>query len=109
MKTKLFKIAEFTQNPGGRSKRLNGVNSGEFIREQIELLLKQDLKVVVVLDGVKGGYPATFLEEVFGGLIRSQGSQVVKRLDILSIELPSRKEEALNYQKKALTKLSLIR
>lgn len=60
---------EFTPFPGGR-RRKDGPFSGEAFREDI---LKPSLKkfgsVVVDFDGV-AGLPSSFLEEVFGGVVR---------------------------------------
>lgn len=60
---------QFTQFPGGRYRR-NGKGSGQEFREDFLVpLLKSGNSARIVLDGVSG-YPPSFLEEAFGGLIR---------------------------------------
>ncbi|MDV6329943.1 STAS-like domain-containing protein [Asticcacaulis sp. 201] len=69
-----IKIAEdYSRTPGGR-KKVTGPFSGEEFREKLLVPhLKSALSghgyVNVVLDGV-AGYPVSFLEEAFGGLVR---------------------------------------
>lgn len=76
MKEIVISVAkEFSQFPGGRWKK-DGPNSGEEFREKLlkpALLLasQQDAIVVIWLDGV-AGYGSSFLEEIFGGIVRSK-------------------------------------
>lgn len=61
---------DFTRFPSGRYKR-NGETSGEAFREQfLEPAIKNGEKVTIELDGTIG-YGSSFLEEAFGGLVRS--------------------------------------
>lgn len=61
---------DFSPFPGGRFLS-DGPNSGEKFREEILIpALRDSHDVTVVLDNVIG-LPASFLEEAFGGLIRS--------------------------------------
>lgn len=82
----------FTLLPGPRY-RHQGRGSGEEFRERHLLpafrkAVKNE-KVVVHLDGVKYGYPTSFLEEAFGGLARRLGVDAVKTtLDLRSSEPP---------------------
>ena len=64
------RIAEdYTPYLGGRLKR-DGPGSGEEFRDNYLLpALREGLSVKVILDGAYG-YPISFLEEAFGGLIR---------------------------------------
>lgn len=66
---------DFSRYPGGRY-RNDGNHSGEEFRQSVLVPKLRSLpsheKLVVELDGVMG-YPASFLEEAFGGLIRSEG------------------------------------
>lgn len=64
-------IAEdFTRYPGGRYRR-HGRGSGEEFRDDFLLpLLRVGEHVTVNLDGTSG-YPASFVEEAFGGLVRA--------------------------------------
>lgn len=83
---------EFTESPGPRY-RDQGDGSGEEFREEHLLPAFRNTpatdKVAVHLDGVKYGYPTSFLEEAFGGLARTLGVDVVKGiLDLRSSEPP---------------------
>lgn len=68
-----IKVAQdFSKYPGGRLKT-DGPASGERFRDDFLLpALKASDMVVVYLDGV-AGYPHSFLEEAFGGLVRVHG------------------------------------
>lgn len=60
----------FTKYPGGRYRR-HGRGSGEEFRDDYLLPhLKKGEMVVVSFDGTSG-YPASFVEEAFGGLVRA--------------------------------------
>ena len=64
---------EFTKTPGGRF-RQNGPFSGEEFRDDVLRDLFRGAveagdTLVIVLDGTSG-YPPSFLEEAFGGMIR---------------------------------------
>lgn len=64
---------QYTDLPGGRY-RLNGSFSGEEFRDDIlikllEKCIKNEEELIINLDGVYG-FPPSFLEETFGGLIR---------------------------------------
>lgn len=69
-----IKIAEsFSRYPGGRY-REDGDFSGEEFRETVLVPALKDARaarhrVLVELDGA-AGYPSSFLEEAFGGLVR---------------------------------------
>jgi hypothetical protein len=73
MVERMVRISDFTRYPGGRWKK-DGQYSGQEFRDTI---LKPALlearaagdTVVVSLDGV-AGYGSSFLEEVFGGIVR---------------------------------------
>lgn len=62
---------DFTRFPAGRY-RADGPYSGERFRDDLLLpALKQHDRVTIQLDGTMG-YGSSFLEEVFGGLVRSK-------------------------------------
>jgi|SRR5579872_7627335 len=69
-----IRVADSAPSPGGRFRR-DGPFSGEWFRDDIlapalrEAIQRRD-PVTVVLDGTSG-YGSSFLEEVFGGLIRT--------------------------------------
>lgn len=61
---------EFTRFPSGRFKA-NGDTSGEAFRQRfLEPALREGKDITVELDGTIG-YGSSFLEEAFGGLVRS--------------------------------------
>jgi len=68
-----LRVRDYAAAPGGRYRR-DGPYSGEEFRDDVlvpRLLdaVGRNERVVVELDGVSG-YGASFLEEVFGGLVR---------------------------------------
>lgn len=67
---------EFSPYPGGRYAK-DGTFSGEEFRERVLLPAIQSVpdefdRIIVVFDGA-AGYPSSFLEEAFGGLVRKHG------------------------------------
>jgi hypothetical protein len=98
-----IKIAdEYTRHPGPRF-RDEGAHSGEEFREKY--LLPKFLearasgqKLMIDLDGVEFGYPASFLEEAFGGLARDEGiNEVNETLVFRSIDEPSLERKIRNF------------
>ncbi len=74
---KTIKVVEYSNVPGPRY-RWEGLHSGEDFRETQLLPLFLEARsagepLVIELDGVKFGYPTSFLEESFGGLARIVG------------------------------------
>ena len=92
---------EFSETPGARYKS-EGIYSGEEFRESLlqpkfEEAIKKGEKLVVDLDGGYG-YPTSFLEEAFGGLARTFGSQkVLESLEFVSEDEPALVEEIIMY------------
>lgn len=86
MKEKKITIGrDFTKTPIGRY-REDGPFSGQVFREDILIpALKENDSVIIDLSGVEG-YGSSFLEEVFGGLIRSEGGANAGLRDKLRIE-----------------------
>lgn len=70
MAEKIINIAaDFSRTPGGRY-RTDGPASGEEFRESVLIpALEENNSIVIELDGTRG-YPSSFLEEAFGGLVR---------------------------------------
>ncbi len=93
---------DFTRFPSGRSK-LKGDTSGEAFREKfLEPAIKGGEEIVVELDGTIG-YGSSFLEEAFGGLIRSlniPASSIMNMLHIKSSD-PTLIDEVEGYIKDA--------
>ncbi len=86
---------DFSKTPAGRSKKAHGHHSGENFREtKLFPMLKQAInsnsKLVVFLDGT-AGYPASFLDEAFGGLIRERlcDKEMVKKHLIVKAKNPA--------------------
>jgi len=60
---------DYSRYPGPRFKKL-GADSGEDFRDGTLIpALKDGRRVAIQIDGTSG-YPASFLEEAFGGLVR---------------------------------------
>lgn len=80
----MINIAEdFSRYPSGRVVS-DGPNSGQKFRENFLIpALKRSETVVVVLDGVRG-YPSSFTEEAFGGLVRAgfEKEELLRRIKI---------------------------
>ena len=68
---KIIRIAgDFSEFPGGRYPE-DGDGNGTTFREKFLVpAIESNEKVTIVLDGTRG-YPSSFLEEAFGGLIRN--------------------------------------
>src|SRR4051812_23554323 len=69
-----IRVADHTSSPGGRYIS-DGPFSGEWFREEVlrptlEQARKSGERIIVELDGTSG-YGASFLEEAFGGLVRT--------------------------------------
>lgn len=65
-------VRDFGHAPAGRH-RADGPRTGEHFREELllpRLRAKDDDRLIVILDGA-AGYPGSFLEEAFGGLVRA--------------------------------------
>jgi len=95
---------DFTPFPFGRTPA-DGENSAERFRDEFLLpKLRQGATVVVNLDGVLGGLSSSFLEEVFGGLVRKHGfapSELKKVLKITCSEIPSLVDRCWSYVNEA--------
>jgi len=95
-----LKIAtEFSKEPAGRY-RTDGDTSGEVFRDKrlIPALREAD-RVIIDLDGTEG-YGSSFLEEAFGGLLRSFDIDLAgfkRRVELVSTEDPSLIQEIFQY------------
>lgn len=93
---------EFTTVPGPRYIR-EGPHSGELFRETMLLPRFTEAQsageqLVIELDGVRFGYPTSFLEESFGGLARVVGIEAARNgLIFRSSEEPLLGKEILSY------------
>ena len=101
---KLRTMEKMTSLPGPRYKR-QGNGSGEEFRDA-HLIPAFDRAInlceilEVDMDGAKFGYPTSFLEEAFGGLARSRGTELVlKNIKITCSSEPMLIEEIIHYVK----------
>ena len=95
---------DFSDAPGGRNIS-DGEYSGEKFRKDLleSAFEKNDEIIKVELDGTFG-YPPSFLEEAFGGLVRTNRwteDEILKRLDFVSNEDSSLPETIRNYIRNA--------
>jgi hypothetical protein len=106
---------DFSETPGGRYEKTENCFSGERFREDVlipkyEEATSKQVKLIVNLDGGYG-YVASFLEEAFGGLVRSgyDKSDVLERLEFISREESSIKNDIVRYIEKAIPGRSNVR
>lgn len=93
-------VVTFSATPGGRY-REEGQWSGEEFRDDVLVpLLEAGHDVVVDLDGPLG-FTSSFLEEVFGGLVRKYGPKIRDRVELRAIARPSRAERARELMDRA--------
>ena len=71
MATQISVANDFSRFPAGRTPR-DGDNNGEKFRKMLRSVVDRGDHLVVHLDGTVG-YGASFLEDVFGGLVRETG------------------------------------
>ena len=100
-----FSIAKsFSLSPGPRYSR-QGPYSGEALRKLLARKLKSiQGSIRIVLDGTRG-YGSSFLDEAFGGLIRSEHitrEEVLRRLEFVSEMDASYIEEIMESINKAV-------
>jgi hypothetical protein len=78
---------DFTETPGTRFAK-DGPNSGEEFREKILVPVYEraaGAQIRIELDGAEG-YPASFLEEAFGGFARTYGKSVAESVFVFITE-----------------------
>jgi hypothetical protein len=99
-----FSIArQFSRHPGPRYRK-QGADSGEALRARLVRLLNDSNQTIIVdLDGTSG-YGSSFLDEAFGGLIRSEGfdSSVAQRFQFVSNVDPTYIDEIKESFEKAV-------
>lgn len=96
-------VSDFSRTPGGRF-RADGPHSGEEFREDVLWPALRDHRVVEVdLSGTLG-FGSSFLEEVFGGLVRTHGDALSDLASNITVvpETSSYAHEALGYLKAAI-------
>lgn len=100
-----FSIArQFSRHPGPRY-RTQGADSGEALRARLVRLLTDNpnSKILIDLDGTSG-YGSSFLDEAFGGLIRSEGYErsIASRFEFISLIDPTYIDEIIESFQKAV-------
>ena len=93
---------QFTKLPGPRYQDQGPGSGQEFLEELLKpAFLKAretNDQVTIQLDGVKYGYPTSFLEEAFGGLAREFGiTEVLNLLRFESVAEPMLDSEIRHY------------
>ncbi|MCW5223617.1 DUF4325 domain-containing protein [Verminephrobacter aporrectodeae subsp. tuberculatae] len=78
--TTTLRIADFTRYPGGRYKRISKFSGEEYRDDYLAPALEKEEMVVVVLDGTVG-YGSSFLDELFGGIVRKMHWRSVSDFD----------------------------
>jgi hypothetical protein len=92
----------YTLTPGGRFQDEGPYSGEEFRKTILEPLLQNDPNVLVIIDlDSANGFAASFLEEVFGGIVRTFGPEIIKRVRPRAIWKPWRQKEAENKAKNA--------
>lgn len=101
---KIINVAkDFSDEPIGRFPSDAEYNGQRFRDEYLFPALSKFDKVIVDFDGVEG-CGSSFLEEAFGGLVRTNKlskEDVLRRLELISKEDESLIEEITEYIKKA--------
>lgn len=92
---------DYSMTPGGRYRSEGDWSGEEFRQNVLEPKLDTGLDLIVDLDG-PFGFTSSFLEEVFGGLVRKYGPSIRKRVEIQAIRKPTRKEKAEMYVDRAV-------
>lgn len=100
-------VKDFSIVPGSRElDEGKKAHSGEefrnvYLEPEFKKIIDKDSKIIVNLDGTIG-YGTSWLEEVFGGLARKYGSEMVKnKLEFISEEEPYLIDDINEYIKDA--------
>ncbi|MDI7227900.1 STAS-like domain-containing protein [Leptospira santarosai] len=97
---KRIKVAKDFSDVVGHRYRADGLKSGEEFREDIlEPILKDSNVEGIEIDmDDTWGYPSSFLEECFGGLVHKYGKDLIKsKIEIISNQDESLKERILHF------------
>lgn len=106
-KVKTIKIADdFSKTPFGRYPSDSKYSAQRFREETLLPALKENDLVVIELDGTSISYGSSFLEETFGGLVRSGLKPAVIRKKVkVSTRLEDYKLEIDDYIDRAAKEL----
>lgn len=101
MTEKTVFVKEYTKTPGGRY-RTDGTGNGQAFREDYIEKIWNDYEIISVVLSGTSGYPSSFLEEVFGGLVRVYGIQpVLSKIKFSCPDDPFVEDEIKRYLKNA--------
>ena len=79
---------DYSRFPSGRYPEDGDGNATTFREKFLVPVLENDDRAIIVLDGA-GGYPASFLDEAFAGLVKKEGypaKKVLKSFDFRATE-----------------------
>jgi hypothetical protein len=91
----------FASTPGGRYRSEGKFSGEEFRQDHVEPLVDSGNDVEIDLDGPEG-FTSSFLEEVFGGLVRKYGRAIKDRVRAVADARPGRARKAERYMQRAL-------
>jgi hypothetical protein len=91
---------DFSMTPGGRFMSEGEFSGEEFRKRFVEPALDRGCNVVIDLDSAEG-FTTSFLEEVFGGLVRKYGPMIGKRIVARSSAIPTRAAKARMFLERA--------
>lgn len=94
-------VAAFSLTPGGRYRSEGEFSGEEFREDHLVPVLDSGADIEVDLDGPVG-VTSSFLEEVFGGLVRKYGPGIQGRVLPVARARPSRAERARELMKRAV-------
>ncbi|MEZ9069445.1 MULTISPECIES: STAS-like domain-containing protein [Vibrio] len=94
----IIKIADRYPCPGPRFIKLGPASGEEFRDTWLKKTLHKSSELTIDLDGTDG-YGSSFLEESFGGLVRSGefSDDVILGIKFITTEEPELEEEILDY------------
>lgn len=101
--TEIRVARDFSETPGPRYIKQGPFSGESFRRSKLLPALREYRKIVVVFDGTVG-FGSSFIDEAFGGLVRSEGfdpKEVEKRFEFVSREDPLLITDALESIREA--------
>ena len=107
MSQHIISVREFSKDPDLRYRNEEDDKSAEEFRDDYVIPCLEKLtdneKLIIDLDGPRS-ISASFLEELFGGLVRKNalGEKWNNQIDIISNTVPEYKDSAIRYIAKAL-------
>ncbi|WP_081609274.1 STAS-like domain-containing protein [Pseudomonas sp. CBZ-4] len=90
----ILKLLDYTKYPFSRYRKDGGNSAEEFRCDHLIPALEQHQLIVLDLNGVIG-FPTSWTEEVFGGLVREHGFTTNELRERLSIDV---KDKLIEYE-----------